>query len=83
MALSIRNPDVERLARKLADDTGYSLTETIEVALEAMDNSVVSSSSERYSRILAISNRCADLPDLDSRCDDDILGYGPAGTFVS
>ena len=83
MAMSIRNPDVERLARKLSSDTGYSLTETIEVALEAMDSSGVSSSRERYERLSAISNRCADLPDLDVRGEDDILGYGPDGTFLS
>lgn len=79
MPMSIRNPGVESLARKLSDRTGYSMTETIEKALEAMDSSYVAESRARYARLSAISTRCANLPDLDVRVVDDILGYTSEG----
>jgi hypothetical protein len=77
--MSIRKAEVESLARKLSDRTGYSMTETIEKALEAMDSSCVAESRVRYTRLLGISSRCASLPDLDTRSEDDILGYNPEG----
>lgn len=79
MPLSIRNPNVEALARKLSDRTGYSMTETIEKALEVMDDSCVAESRARYARLSAISTRCASLPDIDVRSIDDILGYTAEG----
>ncbi len=81
MALSIKNERVETLARELAALKGESLTDTILFALQ-----------ERWGRhagrralpdlvedILAISGRCAALPDHDTRSPDEILGYSEVG----
>jgi antitoxin VapB len=81
MPISIKNEDTEALARKLSELTGESLTETIRISL-----------SERYERVrrarsgrsLAdelneIAMRCASLPILSNRSEDDILGYDESG----
>lgn len=83
MPLSIRSPRAEALAREAARKTGGSMTEAIIKALEEY-------LSRRQGRrpagdlpaeLLRIGRRSASLPDLDSRSEDAILGYGPAGTF--
>lgn len=79
MPMSIRSSTVESLARKLAVQTGDSMTETIEKALEAMDASAVAEAGIRYGKLSSIAARCAALPDLDTRSADEILGYGSDG----
>ena len=81
MALSIRNPKAERLARELAGYKGETVTEAIIRALEERLE------RERGRRtvpdleqdILAISDRCSRLPTLDQRSAEEILGYNEAG----
>jgi antitoxin VapB len=81
MPLSIRNSEVERLARALARLTGEGLTQTILQALR-----------ERYQRVRAarqgerlvedltsIARRAAALPKLDRRSPDEIIGYDEHG----
>ena len=81
MALSIKNHRVEEIARKIAEQTGESLTEAIHKAL-----------NERLARLAGrrrlvgladqlddIAKRCASLPTLDNRREDDILGYDEHG----
>ncbi len=81
MALSIKNPEAERLARELARQTGESLTEAILKALH-----------ERLQRVMGrrrplgladqldeIAKRCAALPVIDARSEDEILGYDEKG----
>jgi antitoxin VapB len=81
MALSIKHPEADRLARELAAATGETLTETIINALR-----------ERLRReqgrlrpprlrddIRAIRQRCAALPVKDHRSPDEILGYDEKG----
>ena len=81
MALSIKNPEVEQIARDLAKQTGETLTEVI---LEAL--------RERFRRVTGrghpikladqldeISQRCSALPVLDTRNEDEILGYNQHG----
>ena len=83
MALSIKNPLAEKLARQVATTTGESLTQAIILALE-----------ERLERlrgqrrapdieeiILSISQRCSALPDLDTRAPEEILGYDEEGLW--
>ncbi|HEY1974174.1 MAG TPA: type II toxin-antitoxin system VapB family antitoxin [Pseudonocardia sp.] len=81
MALSIKDPEADRLARELAARTGETLTEAVIVALR-----------ERLARqqgrtravplqeeLAAIRRRCAALPVLDDRTPDAILGYDNHG----
>jgi antitoxin VapB len=81
MPMSIKSLEVERLAREVAARTGESLTGTIQKALE-----------ERLERLEAqhrkqavvfqledILRRVDQLPVLDSRTPDQILGYDEHG----
>jgi antitoxin VapB len=81
MPISIKNPETEILARKLAELTGESLTDAIRAAV-----------SEKYERLrqaragrsLAddlneIALRCAKRPIVSELSDDEILGYDEMG----
>ena len=81
MAFSIKNERADRLARELAELTGEGLTEAVITALE-----------ERLRRergraypvplreeLAIIRDRCRDLPVLDDRPADEILGYDKDG----
>ncbi len=83
MALSIKNPEAERLARALAKESGSTITRSVIVALEDALRKARGRRSAPCVReaILEISDRCAELPDLDSRGSDEILGYNGVGAF--
>jgi antitoxin VapB len=81
MPLSIKNEIAERLARQVAEETGESITQAIQSALE-----------ERWARLKAkrrsrlVSSQLEDLlrrvdalPTLDSRPEDEILDYDEHG----
>ncbi len=77
MALNIRNAEAERLASDLANLTGETKTEAVTRALR---DRLMRVRRERSKRSLAdeldaIGVHCAALPVLDSRSDDEILGY--------
>ena len=81
MAFSIKKPETDRLARRLADLTGESLTDAVTVALKERLDRV---RMRRRSRSLAdrldeIALRCAALPVLDTGSDEEILGYDEHG----
>lgn len=83
MALSIKNTQAEQLARELARERGTTVTRAVIVALEdalmrTRGRRVVPSIRDA---ILEISDRCAELPDLDTRSPDEILGYDANGAF--
>jgi antitoxin VapB len=83
MALSIKNPEAENLARELARQTGKSITQAVTEALRAAiqrlsGRRMVPSVREA---ILEISRRCSELPDLDERSADEILDYDERGGF--
>ncbi|HPX37719.1 MAG TPA: type II toxin-antitoxin system VapB family antitoxin [Mycobacterium sp.] len=84
MALSIKDPEADRLARELAARTGETLTEAIVVALrerlarETGRTAAVPLGDE----LAAIRRRCASLPVLDTRCAEHILGYDESGLPV-
>ena len=81
MALSIKNPEADRLARELAEATGESITETIIRSLRERLRRVRGRDRSALLReeIRAIRERCAELPVLDSRSPDEILGYDGRG----
>jgi antitoxin VapB len=82
MALSIKNPEAERLARALARLTGESITDAVIAALrERLKRKQGRRGGADLVRdVMEISRRCAALPVLDPRQLDDILGYGKSGS---
>ncbi len=82
MALSIKNDQADRLARELAARTGETLTEAVVKAL-AERLARESGRGRRQRRVseelAAIRERCAHLPRLDTRPEDEILGYDEQG----
>lgn len=81
MALSIKDPEADRLARELAARTGESLTQAVVKALrERLQREKRRVRGPRLSEELrAIGERCAALPVLDPRTPDEILGYDERG----
>lgn len=81
MALSLKDPEADRLAREVARRTGETITGAIVVALrERLARLRVKPSRRRVSDALReIGERCAALPTLDDRSEDEILGYDENG----
>jgi antitoxin VapB len=81
MALSIKHPEADRLARELAAATGETLTEAVVGALRErlMRQRGRSRSPRVRDELRAIRQRCAGYPVLDRRSADEILGYDEHG----
>ena len=81
MALSIRNPKAEKLARELAAESGENITQAITRSLEERLQRLRgrSSATDLFEEIMKISKRCSEISDQDQRSPDEILTYGPAG----
>jgi antitoxin VapB len=86
MALNIKNPETERLARELARRRKQGITEVLTEVLrkevERERRKPTARDYEAFKRgideIVAHFNR---LPVLDDRSDDEILGYNEQGLF--
>ena len=81
MALSIKNPEADRLAREIAARTGESLTEVVVKALRERlrrEEGRVRGAS-LAEELAAIRGRCATLPVLDLRSPEEIIGYDRDG----
>ena len=81
MALNIRNPETERLAADLAKLTGKTKTQAV---TEALRERLERLRRRRAGRRLAdeldeIARHCAELPVLDHRDADEVLGYDEHG----
>ena len=81
MALSIKNIEVERLARELAEKTGESLTGVIQTALQERLERLKRRRKSQIivSQLREILHRVDQLPVLDSRSPDEIIGYDENG----
>lgn len=81
MALNIKDPDVDRLVRDLAAETGESITVAVSVAarerLERLRGAVPR--ERRKEAMLRIARRSAARPVLDDRPLEEILGYDENG----
>ena len=79
--MSIKNDETERLARQVARETGESLTEAIRNSLQERWERL---KARRRSQVLTgqvedLLRRVDALPNLDSRPEDEILGYDESG----
>jgi len=81
MALSIKHPEADRLARALAQQTGESLTDAIINALrERLRRERGKTRGPRLrDEIQAIRQRCAAMQVKDHRSADVMLGYDSKG----
>lgn len=81
MALSIKDPEADRLARELAGRTGETLTGAVVMALR--ERLARESRRKRALRLrdelAAIRRRSASLPVLDERTPEEIIGYDSRG----
>lgn len=81
MAISIKSIETERLAREIAEQTGDSLTGAIQKALEERLERL---KNQRRSQIVLgqlrdILRRVDQLPVLDPRTPEEIVGYDEDG----
>jgi len=81
MALSLKDPEVDRLAREVAARTGETLTTAVAVALKERLARLKGRRRRRPLReeLREIARRCAALPTLDDRSADAIVGYDERG----
>lgn len=81
--LNVKDPVAHDLAKRLAKTTGRSMTAAVIYALSEQlrreeGRRMVPSVAEE---LLEIGKRCAALPDLDNRTNDEILGYNEFGAW--
>ena len=81
MALSVKAPEADRLAREVAARTGETLTEAVVVALRERLVRLRGRPRRRPLRdeLRDIGARCAALPTLDDRAPNDLLDYDEHG----
>ena len=81
MALNIKDPEADRLARELARRRGETITQAV---IPALREQIGREKARRRApgmaaQLLEIGHRYSSLPVLDNRSDDDILGYDENG----
>jgi antitoxin VapB len=79
--LNIKHPEADRLARALAARTGETITGAV---IQALRDRLRRTEGRRNPRSLIdelreISDRCAALPDFDTRSAEEILDYDEIG----
>jgi antitoxin VapB len=81
MALSIKDPETERLAKNLAQLTGETITTATKRAIEERLRRVGSQSRKAavLEDMAAIRRRWSEMPVEDDRTPDEILGYDEHG----
>jgi antitoxin VapB len=83
MALSIRDPETDRLARELAGLTGETMTQAIRKALEErlarQRRARAADLAQRRAAAMATLERIWAVPALDNRSPDEIIGYDEHG----
>jgi antitoxin VapB len=78
MALNIKDPEADRLARQVADMTGETITRAVVIALKeklAREERRRADIDDLVDDVLGIARSLATLPTLDQRSDDAILGF--------
>jgi antitoxin VapB len=82
LALNIKNPETERLARELARRRGTGVTEAVTVALQEelkREQNRVREPGSVYEAITKIAEEYRKLPVLDDRTPEEILEYDENG----
>ena len=81
MAISIKDPETDSLARELSQLTGESITTAVSKALRdrLLRERARQGSAALADELREIGRRGAALPRRDTRSTDEILGYGDDG----
>jgi antitoxin VapB len=81
MAINIKDPETDRLARELAGRTGETLTAAVSAAIVERLERVRGQrgAPDLAAELDAIAERSGALPVLDPREPDEILGYDASG----
>jgi antitoxin VapB len=85
MALSLKDPETDRLARQVADLTGESLTRAVRTSLtERLERERLKRGRTKNlaEELMEIGRHCAALPDYDTRSPDEIIGYDETGMWT-
>jgi antitoxin VapB len=85
MALSLKDPETDRLAREVSKLTGESLTEAVRIALtERLEREKLRRGmpkTDLAEQLDALAAEFAALPVLDARAPDEIIGYDENGMW--
>jgi antitoxin VapB len=81
MAINIKDSETDSLAREVAKRAGETITIAIRKALQERLQRLAgrSAAPTKRDKLYEILNRVDALPRLDSRTDDEILGYDENG----
>jgi len=84
MSMNIKNSQVHKMARELANLRECSLTEAVKFALEkalieAKHQNAHLNTEQLEQRLTEIALHCSQLPDQDHRSVEEILGYDEMG----
>ncbi|WP_296578583.1 type II toxin-antitoxin system VapB family antitoxin [Phreatobacter sp.] len=82
MALNIKDAEADRLARQVARLTGESITRTVVIALQeklAREERRRNDAGMLVDDVLAIARHLSAQPTLDTRSDEEILGFDATG----
>jgi antitoxin VapB len=82
LALSLKDPETDNLARQVASLTGESLTEAVRTSLRdrlRYEKLKRGEGPDLAKALEEIARHCAALPALDERSADEILGYDENG----
>lgn len=80
MALSIKNDDADQIARELAQLTGETITEAVVVSLrERLARERARRGPDVAMRLRRLADDVRELPVVDARPADEILGYDDTG----
>ena len=78
MAINIKNPEADRLAKELSEITGESITEAVIKSLTERlerEKNKQSISLNLQEELLDIAKSYQALPTVDNRTEEEILGY--------
>jgi antitoxin VapB len=84
MAISLKDPETDRLARAVAALTGETLTAAVRNALaERLEREQLKRGKPKdlAAQLLEIGRHCASLPVYDPRSPDEIIGYDENGMW--
>jgi len=80
MALSIKSDEADRLARRLARETGESLTQAVVTALrERLERHQANREPTMTVRLRRLQSEAAALPVVDPHTPEEIIGYDHRG----
>jgi antitoxin VapB len=83
MAINIKDSETDNLAREVAKRAGETITVAVRKALQERLQRLAgrSAAPAKRDKLYEILSRVDALPKLDSRTDDEILGYDERGIF--